>query len=93
VEPPNAAWTSIAFSIGGGGEDLTDRHAKQVKTLQRRGGAARELEPDRFARRRERAVRQRQPQAFRDTCDVAAVPRNWHPPPDDPHARHPMVAA
>ena len=25
--------------------------------------------------------------------DVAAVPRNWHPPPADPHARHPIVAA
>ena len=66
VEPPNAAWTSIAFSIGGGGEDLTDRHAQQVETLQRGGGAAGELEPDRFARRRERAVRQRQAQRFGD---------------------------
>ena len=58
---------------GGGGEDLTDRHAKQVETLQRGGGAARELEPDRFARRRERAVRQRQAQA------LPRPPATWRP--------------
>ena len=27
------------------------------------------------------------------TCEVAAVPRNWHPPPGDAHARHPASAA
>jgi hypothetical protein len=27
------------------------------------------------------------------TCDVAAVPRNWQPPPAEPQARHPMLAA
>ena len=64
---------------GGGGEDLTDRHAKQVETLQRGGGAARELEPDRFARRRERTVRQRQPQRFRDHLRRGGRPEELAP--------------
>ena len=33
------------------------------------------------------------PSASPTTCDVAAVPRNWHPPPGDPHARQPRSAA
>ena len=33
------------------------------------------------------------PSASATTCDVAAVPRNWQPPPGVPHARQPMVAA
>ena len=33
------------------------------------------------------------PNASATTCDVAAVPRNWQPPPDDPHARQPISAA
>ena len=30
------------------------------------------------------------PNASATTCDVAAVPRNWQPPPGVPHARQPM---
>ena len=33
------------------------------------------------------------PSASATTCDVAAVPRNWQPPPGVPHARHPISAA
>ena len=33
------------------------------------------------------------PNASATTCDVAAVPRNWQPPPGVPHARQPMSAA
>ena len=33
------------------------------------------------------------PSASATTCDVAAVPRNWHPPPGDAHARQPSSAA
>src|SRR4051812_178 len=33
------------------------------------------------------------PSASPTTCDVAAVPRNWHPPPGDAHALHPSSAA
>ena len=33
------------------------------------------------------------PNASATTCDVAAVPKNWHPPPDEPQARHPIAAA
>ena len=33
------------------------------------------------------------PSASPTTCDVAAVPRNWQPPPGEPHARQPSSAA
>ena len=33
------------------------------------------------------------PSASATTCEVAAVPRNWQPPPGVPQARQPMVAA
>ena len=33
------------------------------------------------------------PSASPTTCAVAAVPRNWHPPPGDAHARQPASAA
>ena len=33
------------------------------------------------------------PNASATTWDVAAVPRNWQPPPGDPQARHPRAAA
>ena len=33
------------------------------------------------------------PSASPTTCEVAAVPRNWHPPPGDAQARHPRSAA
>ena len=33
------------------------------------------------------------PSASPTTCDVAAVPRNWQPPPGVPHARQPRSAA
>ena len=33
------------------------------------------------------------PSASPTTCDVAAVPRNWQPPPGDAHARQPASAA
>ena len=33
------------------------------------------------------------PSASPTTCDVAAVPRNWQPPPGEPQARQPSSAA
>ena len=33
------------------------------------------------------------PSASATTCDVAAVPRNWQPPPGLPQARQPSSAA
>ena len=33
------------------------------------------------------------PSASATTCEVAAVPRNWQPPPGEPHARQPSSAA
>jgi len=33
------------------------------------------------------------PSASATTCEVAAVPRNWQPPPGVPHARQPAAAA
>ena len=33
------------------------------------------------------------PSASPTTCEVAAVPRNWQPPPGDPHVRQPCSAA
>src|SRR5256885_4353436 len=33
------------------------------------------------------------PKASATTCEVAAVPRNWQPPPGDAHARQPKSAA
>ena len=33
------------------------------------------------------------PSASATTWEVAAVPKNWQPPPDDPQARQPISAA
>ena len=94
VEPPNAAWTSIAFSIAWLDEDLTDRDAEQdarrcSAAAERLASSSQTGSPDGASA----LCGSASPRPSATTCEVAAVPRNWHPPPDDPHARQPMVAA
>ena len=56
--------------------------------------AAGHVEPDRLTRTGQSAECGRDsPSASPTTCDVAAVPRNWQPPPGDAHARQPSSAA
>ena len=93
VDPPNAACTTIAL-----------RTAWSV-TISR---VAMPRAPRRTIARAERRAMSSQigcpegasalcgsesPSASPTTCEVAAVPRNWQPPPGDPHARQPSSAA
>ena len=94
VEPPNAACTTIALRTRRVGEDVAHRgcrapRAPSARAAERRAmssqigwpdGASAECGSDR-------------PSASPTTCDVAAVPRNWQPPPGDAQARQPESAA
>ena len=66
VDPPKAAWTTIAFSIA-----LSVRTAASVRpsvplVVDGSGGAAGDVEPDRLPRRGERGVRNREPEGLGD---------------------------
>ena len=62
VDPPNAAWSSIAFSIACCVRIVDERNPLLDEPHERAGRAARHVEPDRLAGRAERAVRQRHPE-------------------------------
>ena len=89
VEPPHAAWTTIAFSNAASVRmslDLMPRfsamtraRADRTATSNHAGVPEGESAPWVMAR----------PRASETTWDVPAVPRNWHPPPGDAQARHP----
>ena len=94
VEPPNAAWTTIALRTAASVRMSRVVMPRVVQRAPARGPSARgQVEPDRLAGRGEGRVRQRQPSASPTTCDVAAVPRNWQPPPGEAQARQPSSAA
>ena len=93
VEPPNAACTSIAFSTAAAVRiwpiEMPSRCSRCSATAERVASSSQTGSPDGASALCGSAM----PSASATTCDVAAVPRNWHPPPDDPHARQPIVAA
>ena len=57
------------------------------------GGPAGQVAPDRLTRGASAAWGIVMPRASATTCEVAAVPRNWQPPPGDAQARQPSSAA
>ena len=93
MDPPKAAWTVIAFRTAASvriwlvvmprPSRLTsaraDRRAMSVQIGCPDGTSA--------------LWASESPRASPTTCEVAAVPRNWQPPPGEPHARHPSSAA
>ena len=93
VEPPKAACTAIAL-----------RTAASV-TMSRTARPRRESDTSARAERRAMSTQigwpdgasaewgSDSPSASPTTCEVAAVPRNWQPPPGEPHARQPRSAA
>ena len=94
VEPPNAAWTAIALRIDGVGEDVPRRQPAAAPAAARRGPSggpcrARSAGPTAPAP----SAAASGPSASPTTCDVAAVPRNWQPPPGLAQARQPSSAA
>ena len=93
VEPPNAACSSIAFSIARGvrmAESAVPRAASRTSAwADCRAVSSQTGSPDGLSALCGSAI----PSASATTCAVAAVPRNWHPPPGDPHARQPSSAA
>jgi len=93
VDPPNAAWTTIALRIAASVtmsfvvnprfSNSTTARAERVAMSVQTGspdGASAECGKD-------------NPNASPTTCAVAAVPRNWHPPPGEAQARQPASAA
>ncbi len=66
VEPPNAACTSIAFSIASAVSTSIERPAALPLVVHGLRRAARDVEPDRLPRRGERGVRDCQPERLRD---------------------------
>ena len=93
VEPPNAACSTIAL-----------RRAPAVSTSFvpiRSRSNRRKARAERFAVSSQIGCPEGasaecgndNPRASPTTCEVAAVPRNWHPPPGLAHARHPTSAA
>jgi hypothetical protein len=93
VEPPNAACTSIAFSIAA---LVTICPTLIERAWSRCNAAAERLASSSHTGSPDGASAlcgSARPSASATTCEVAAVPRNWQPPPGDPHARHPIVAA
>ena len=93
VEPPNAACSSIAFSSAAGVRiaDSGVRAAcrRSSARAERRAMSSQIGSPDGASA----LCGSVSPNASATTCDVAAVPRNWQPPPGVPHARQPMSAA
>ena len=78
----------------GVGEDVVRANVELMQAQDGAGGAAGGVEPDGLARRGEGGVRQGTgPRASAMTCAVAAVPRNWQPPPGVAQARQPISAA
>ena len=70
------------------------RHAARVELDERARRAPRHVEPDRLAGGRQGASAAAPgPSASATTWDVAAVPRNWQPPPGEAQARQPSSAA
>ncbi len=70
VEPPNAAWTSIAFSTAASVRMSRSGEPARLEATQRARRAPGHVEPDRLARRRQRACAgSDRPSASPTTCD------------------------
>ena len=82
VEPPQAAWTSIAFDRRLGQDAALGRAARRAAQRKRRAPGG--VEPDGLAGGARAQWGRARPSASATTCAVAAVPRNWQPPPGEP---------
>ena len=94
VEPPNAAWTTIALRTAASvrmSRVVRPRAASDVNARAPSAGPCRARSAGRTGASAE--CGSDRPSASATTCDVAAVPRNWQPPPGEPHARQPSSAA
>ena len=94
VEPPNAAWTTIALRIAASVRMSRIVDAARFEAQQRRApsaGPCRARSAGPTGRAPSAAATC--PSASATTCAVAAVPRNWQPPPGDAQARQPSSAA
>ena len=93
VDPPKAACTSMAFSMACCVRMPPSGRPRPCSlsraSADRRPSSNHDGSPDGASALCGRAS----PSASATTCDVAAVPRNWHPPPAEPQARHPISAA
>ena len=93
MDPPNAACTTIALRIDAG--------LRMSRVVRPRRDSSTRARADRLAMSRQigwpegasAAWGTVRPSASATTCEVAAVPRNWHPPPGLAQARHPRSAA
>ena len=93
VEPPKAACTSMAFSTAASVRiwpTVNPSASRRCKAAaDRLASSSHTGSPDGASALCGTAS----PSASATTCDVAAVPRNWQPPPCDPQARQPIEAA
>ena len=93
MDPPKAAWTIMAFR--------TAASVRMSRVVRPRVSSATSARAERRAMSSQigwpdgaRAEWGRaRPSASPTTWEVAAVPRNWQPPPAEPQARQPMSAA
>ena len=93
VEPPKAAWTTIALR--------TAASVRMSRVARPRGLQAHQARAERRAMSSQigwpegasAECGSDRPSASPTTCEVAAVPRNWQPPPGEAQARQPSSAA
>ena len=89
MEPPHAAWTTMAFSNAASVRmslDLMPRFSAMTRARAERTATSNHAG---VPLGDSAAWVMASPRASDTTCDVPAVPRNWQPPPGDAHARHP----
>ena len=94
VEPPNAAWTVMALRKAASVRMCCVCDLARLQIVPRpgpSGGPCRARSVGRTAPGAE--CGSDRPSASPTTCDVAAVPRNWQPPPGEAQARQPSSAA
>ncbi len=93
VEPPNAAWTTIALrmaaSVRTSASLMPRSRSDQSASALRRAMSSQIGWPEGASAE----WGSESPSASPTTCDVAAVPRNWQPPPGEAQARQPNSAA
>ena len=83
MEPPKAAWTTMAFRMAACVKTSARADLQLVQAQNRPGRAARAVEPNGLAGRCERGVRQRESQRFahdlrgcRGAKELASAPRS-----------------
>ena len=93
VEPPKAAWTTIALRNAASvrrSPSVMPRSCQSTELGALRRAMSSQIGWPEGASAECGRVR---PSASPTTCEVAAVPRNWQPPPGEAHARQPSSAA